>query len=100
MSVSSVVNCSLSAASMSGGVVNVAMESVKGGKSEEVQCDVLLVCVGRKPYTDNLGLEVTVSSEIELVSNSGSTVWQNVGISLDERGRIPVDAHLRTSVNK
>ena len=36
-----------------------SMESVKGGKSEEVQCDVLLVCVGRKPYTDNLGLEVT-----------------------------------------
>ena len=34
------------------------MESVKGGKEEEVECDVLLVCVGRKPYTDNLGLEV------------------------------------------
>ena len=47
---------------MSGGVVKVNMESVKGGKSgksEEVECDVLLVCVGRKPYTENLGLEVT-----------------------------------------
>lgn len=66
--------CPLSAASMSGGVVNVAMESGKGGKSEEVQCDVLLVCVGRKPYTDNLGLEVIISSEREVVSNSGSTV--------------------------
>ena len=66
--------CPLSAASVSGGVVNVAMESVKGGKNEEVQCDVLLVCVGRKPYTDNLGLEVTISIKTEVVSNSGSTV--------------------------
>ena len=36
-----------------------SMESVKSGKSEEVECDVLLVCVGRMPYTQNLGLEVT-----------------------------------------
>ena len=31
---------------------------MKGGKSEEMECDVLLVCVGRRPYTENLGLEV------------------------------------------
>ena len=48
------------AASVSGGVVKVAMESAKGGKVEEVECDVLLVCVGRRPYTDNLGLEVSL----------------------------------------
>jgi dihydrolipoamide dehydrogenase len=70
----------VTAASVSGGVVKVAMESVKGGKTEEVECDVLLVCVGRKPYTDNLGLE-------------------NVGVSLDDMGRIPVDNHLRTTVD-
>lgn len=41
--------------------------------------DYCLVAIGRRPYTDNLGLE-------------------NVGITLDEKGRIPVDAHLQTTV--
>ena len=31
---------------------------MKGDKEEEVTCDVLLVCVGRRPYTQDLGLEV------------------------------------------
>jgi len=50
-------------------------------KGEEVifEGDYCLVAVGRKPYTDNLGLE-------------------KVGIALDDRGRIEVDAHLQTSV--
>ena len=39
------------------------MESVKGGKQEEAECDVLLVCVGRRPYTDKLGLEVSRAIE-------------------------------------
>jgi dihydrolipoamide dehydrogenase len=41
--------------------------------------DYCLVAIGRRPYTDNLGLE-------------------NVGIALDEKGRIQVDDHLQTSV--
>ena len=41
--------------------------------------DYCLVAIGRRPYTDNLGLE-------------------NVGIVPDEKGRIPVDEHLQTSV--
>ena len=41
--------------------------------------DYCLVAIGRRPYTDNLGLE-------------------HIGISLDEKGRIPVDHHLQTSV--
>lgn len=41
--------------------------------------DYCLVAIGRRPYTDNLGLE-------------------NVGIALDEKGRIPVDEHLQTVV--
>ena len=41
--------------------------------------DYCLVAIGRRPYTDNLGLE-------------------NIGITLDEKGRIPVDQHLQTSV--
>ena len=45
----------------------------------EISADVVLVAVGRKPNTDNL--------------NAG-----NVGIKIDDRGRIEVDAHFRTSV--
>lgn len=41
--------------------------------------DYCLAAIGRRPYTDNLGLE-------------------NVGIVPDEKGRIPVDEHLQTTV--
>ena len=43
------------------------------------EADYCLVAIGRKPYTDQLGLE-------------------NIGITPDEKGRIPVDDHLQTSV--
>ena len=51
-------------------------------KGEEVSFDAeyCLVAVGRKPYTEGLGLE-------------------NVGISTDDRGRIPVNEHLQTKVD-
>jgi len=50
-------------------------------KGEEVvfKGDYCLVSVGRKPYTDKLGLE-------------------NAGVKVDERGRIETDAHLQTNV--
>lgn len=44
---------------------------------EPLRGDRVLVAVGRRPYTEGLGLD-------------------RVGITLDERGRIPVDAHYRT----
>lgn len=44
-----------------------------------MDADVVLVSIGRKPYTEGLGLE-------------------NVGIQVDERGRIPIDSEFRTSV--
>lgn len=44
----------------------------------EIKADYCLVAVGRRPYTAKLGLE-------------------NVGIALDDRGRIEVDGQLRTS---
>ena len=47
-----------SATRTSSGQVEVAMEAVKGGKQEALTCDVLLVSIGRRPYTTNLGLEV------------------------------------------
>jgi dihydrolipoamide dehydrogenase len=51
-------------------------EPAAGGKSETIQCDVILSSVGRKPYTEGLGLEA-------------------VGIKVDNQGRIPVDAQFR-----
>jgi dihydrolipoamide dehydrogenase len=48
------------------------------GEREEV-CDVLLVAVGRRPYTQNLGVA-------------------EAGVKLDERGRIVVDEHFASSV--
>jgi pyruvate/2-oxoglutarate dehydrogenase complex dihydrolipoamide dehydrogenase (E3) component len=39
------------------GEIQVAMETVKG---EVLTCDSLLVCIGRRPYTKNLGLEVKI----------------------------------------
>ena len=56
-----------------GGKVKVAVEGVKDGKVEELEADVLLVCVGRRPYTANLGLE-------------------ELGIERDDRGRVPVNS--------
>jgi dihydrolipoamide dehydrogenase len=49
------------------------------GKAEELPCDVVLVSVGRRPYTDNLGLDA-------------------VGVKLDNKGRIMVDPHFATNV--
>ncbi len=58
--------------------VTVKADNAKG---EEVvlEGDYTLVAVGRKPYTENLGLE-------------------KAGVQLDERGRIVVDKHLMTQV--
>jgi len=59
--------------------VELSVEPAAGGAGETVKADVVLVCIGRKPYTDELGLE-------------------SVGIKTDERGRIGIDKHFRTSV--
>merc|ERR1712127_528990 len=60
-----------------GGKVIVSVEGVKDSKTEEMEADVLLVCVGRRPYTNNLGLE-------------------DVGIERDDRGRVPVNSRFQT----
>ena len=56
----------VSGATRSGGAVKVTMEPVKGGASQELMCDVLLVCIGRRPYTAKLGLEVRVLINTEV----------------------------------
>lgn len=59
--------------------VTLTTEAAKGGEPETLSADVVLVAIGRKPYTDKLGLE-------------------SVGIKADERGRIPVNSHWQTAV--
>ena len=67
------LNTKVTAAKKAGDKITVSVEGVKDGKVEELEADVLLVCVGRRPYTANLGL-------------------QELGIELDNRGRIPVNS--------
>lgn len=50
-----------------------------GSGSEEIDCDRVLVAVGRKPLTAGLGLE-------------------DLGVICDDKGRVVVDAEYRTSV--
>jgi dihydrolipoamide dehydrogenase len=57
----------------------VTFEPVKGGAAETVEADVVLVATGRQAFTDAAGLA-------------------EAGVALDERGRVKVDAHLKTSV--
>jgi len=59
--------------------VDVVVEPAAGGTPETIKADVVLVAVGRRAYTQGLGLE-------------------NVGIATDNRGRVEVNDHLQTSV--
>jgi len=60
------------------GSITVSMKNKKD-KEETVDCDVLLVCVGRRPVTGGLGLE-------------------DVGVTMGERGKIAVDGGFKTNV--
>jgi dihydrolipoamide dehydrogenase len=71
-----------------------AVTSVKGTKTnatvsykkrdtedeQTIKADYCLIAIGRRAYTDNLGLE-------------------NVGVAVDERGKILTDHHLKTNVD-
>ena len=52
----------------------------KTSESMSIKGDYCLVSIGRKAYTDGLGLD-------------------KIGIKLDERGRVEVDKHLKTNIN-
>jgi dihydrolipoamide dehydrogenase len=55
------------------------LEPAKGGKQESLECDVVLVAVGRVPNTQGLGLA-------------------EAGVKTDNRGRIVVDEQFATTV--
>jgi dihydrolipoamide dehydrogenase len=55
------------------------IEPAAGGQAETLEADVVLVCIGRVPYTEGLGLK-------------------EAGVALDNRGRVQIDQHFSTSV--
>ncbi|MDI3309107.1 MAG: dihydrolipoyl dehydrogenase [Acetobacteraceae bacterium] len=59
--------------------VTLTLEPAQGGPSEELKADVVLVAIGRRAYTEGLGLDAA-------------------GVAVDERGRVKVDAHYATNV--
>ena len=59
--------------------VKVGVQKRDSEETFTLEADYCLIAIGRRPYTDNLGLE-------------------NVGIEKDDRGRIVVDDHLETNV--
>jgi dihydrolipoamide dehydrogenase len=59
--------------------VRLAVEPAKGGAVEELAADVVLVAIGRRAYTEGLGLA-------------------EVGVQLDERGRVKTTDGFATSV--
>ena len=65
----------------SGKTLKVKVESAAGGgAAETLEADIVLVAVGRVPYTEGLGLEA-------------------LGVKKDNRGRVIVDGHYRTNVD-
>ena len=60
------------------GYANGVLTAERAGQKLEFPANKVLVAVGRRPYTDNLGLE-------------------QAGVQLDEKKRVKVDAHLKTT---
>jgi dihydrolipoyl dehydrogenase len=61
------------------GSVTLTLEPAAGGAAESLKADAVLVAIGRRPYTEGLGLE-------------------RVGVALDNKGRVLTDKHFATNV--
>jgi len=59
--------------------VTLTVEPAKGGEAEEITADVVLLAIGRRAWTDGLGLA-------------------EAGVETDERGRVRTDGHYATNV--
>ncbi|MBA4058039.1 MAG: dihydrolipoyl dehydrogenase, partial [Marivirga sp.] len=62
-----------------GSGVTLTAEKLSDKKEMSLKGDYCLMAVGRKPYSENLGLE-------------------NIGVKIDEKGRVEVDKNLETNV--
>lgn len=69
----------VTAVDTSGKTLKATIEPAAGGAAETLEADVVLVCIGRVPYTDGLGLK-------------------EAGVALDNRGRVQIDPHFATSL--
>lgn len=69
----------VTAVDASADALKVTVEPAAGGAAETVETDVVLVAIGRRPYTEGLGLE-------------------EAGVEVDEKGRVRTDAAFRTNV--
>src|SRR3954468_1103372 len=67
-------NTAAQSATVDNGRVKLAWKSRDGAESGVEECDKVMVCVGRRPVTEGLGLK-------------------EVGVNVDPRGFIPVDKH-------
>jgi dihydrolipoamide dehydrogenase len=67
-------------AQVKGDSVTLTVEPAKGGKSETMEADVVLVSIGRRPNTDGLGLDA-------------------IGLKTNDRGQIETDGEFRTPVD-
>lgn len=59
--------------------LKVSIEPAKGGDGQVLEADIVLVAIGRRPFTQGLGLE-------------------NVGLELNERGQVPINDTFQTAV--
>jgi dihydrolipoamide dehydrogenase len=59
--------------------IKISVEAAKGGKEETLDADVVLVAIGRRPYSAGLGFE-------------------NIGIETDDKGRFIIDQEYRTKI--
>ena len=59
--------------------VKLTVEPAAGGDAETIDCDTVLVSIGRRPFTDQLGLD-------------------EAGVKTTDRGFIEIDEHFQTNV--
>ena len=59
--------------------VTLTVEPAAGGTAEQIEADVVLLAIGRRPFLDGLGL-------------------RDAGVALDSRGRVATDAHFATNI--
>lgn len=73
------MNTKVTGVERDGDQVHVTVEPAEGGEGQTLTADVVLVAIGRRPHTQDLGLD-------------------EIGVRLDDKGRIAVNDHYQTSV--
>ena len=73
------LNSKVLAAEKKSGKVVLNLQDTVSNKNEQIMADIVLAAVGRKPYTEKLGLD-------------------KIGIKLDDKGRIDINERFQTSI--